>query len=508
MPDADLLIRGAEPADVAIADGLVVAVGRELGLSAAETVDASGLVVLAGAVDAHVHFNDPGRADWEGWPSGSAAAAAGGTTCVIDMPLNAHPPTLDADSFRQKAAAASAASVVDFALWGGLVPGNVDRLAELAAAGVVGFKAFMCPSGIDDFEAADDTTLLEGMREAARLGLPVAVHAESAEITAELAARATGHGWRDYTASRPVAAELEAIARAIDLAGQTGCSLHVVHVSTGRGVRLVTAARARGVDVTCETCPHYLVLDEDDLEALGAVAKCAPPLRAPADRDDLRAELAAGAVDFVASDHSPAPPTLKQGDAFAVWGGISGCQSLLALALTEGIPHALVSERPAARFRLSGKGRLEPGADADLVLVDPAAGPCCAPRISVTATRTAPTSAGACAAASPAPGCAAGRSSPVSRAAASCGPPPPYQGLLVSKIVAAGLRFVARFKEELAPQTVAAFRAILPFDDRDRPAAGAASRTGSRGAPATSASARRTQRATRTLASSRSIPAA
>jgi len=372
VPDADLLIRGAEPADVAIADGLIVAVGRELGLSAAETIDAAGLYVLAGAVDAHVHFNDPGRADWEGWASGTAAAAAGGTTCVIDMPLNAHPPTLDSDSFRQKLAAASAAAVTDFALWGGLVPGNADRLAELAELGVVGFKAFMCPSGIDDFEAADDVTLLEGMREAARLGLPVAVHAESAAITAGLAAQATGRGWSDYAASRPVAAELEAIARAIDLAEQSRCSLHIVHVSTGRCVRLVMAARALGVDVTCETCPHYLVLDEDDLEALGAIAKCAPPLRSRADRDDLRAELAAGSIDFVASDHSPAPPALKEGDdAFAVWGGISGCQSLLALALTEGVPHELVSERPAARFRLPGKGRLEPGADADLVLVDP-----------------------------------------------------------------------------------------------------------------------------------------
>ncbi|HVP74528.1 MAG TPA: allantoinase AllB [Gaiellaceae bacterium] len=374
MPDADLLIRGAEPADVAIADGLVVAVGRELGLTAAKTVDATGLRVLAGAVDAHVHFNDPGRADWEGWATGTAAAAAGGTTCVIDMPLNAHPPTLDADSFRRKLAAAEASAVVDFAFWGGLVPGNVERLAELADAGVVGFKAFMCPSGIDDFEAADERTLREGMAEAARLGLPVAVHAESAAITEDLAAAAAGRGWRDYAATRPIEAELEAIAQAIVLAEETGCSLHVVHVSTGRGVRLVTAARVRGVDVTCETCPHYLVLDRDDLEALGAVAKCAPPLRPRAERDDLRAELAAGSIDLVASDHSPSPPSLKEGDdAFAVWGGISGCQSLLALALTEGVPLELVTERPAARFRLPGKGRLVPGADADLVLVDPSA---------------------------------------------------------------------------------------------------------------------------------------
>jgi len=208
------------------------------------------------------------------------------------------------------------------------------------------------------------------LAEAARLGLPVAVHAESPGLLEP----PPGRRWRDYLASRPVAAELDAIARAIVLAEETGCSLHVVHVSTGQGVRLVTAARERGVDVTCETCPHYLVLDEDDLVRVGAVAKCAPPLRARADRDDLRAELAAGNVDFLASDHSPAPASMKEGDdAFAIWGGISGCQSLLAIALTEGFPPELVSERPAARFRLPGKGRLEPGADADLVLVDPAA---------------------------------------------------------------------------------------------------------------------------------------
>ena len=368
MPDVDLLIRGGDPVDVAVDDGRIVATGVELGLTAAETVDATGLRVLPGAVDAHVHFNDPGRADWEGWASGTAAAAAGGTTCVVDMPLNAHPPTVDADSFRQKVEAADGAAVTDFALWGGLVPGNVSRLAGLAELGVVGFKAFMSPSGIDDFEAVDDDTLREGMAEAARLGLPVAVHAESPALLRTPA----GRGWRDYLASRPPVAELDAIARAIVLAVETGCSLHVVHVSTGRGVRLVAAARARGVDVTCETCPHYLVLDEDDLERLGAVAKCAPPLRPRADRDDLRAVLAAGSIDLVASDHSPAPASMKEGDdALAVWGGISGCQSLLALALTEDIPTELVAARPAARLRLPGKGRLEPGADADVVLFDP-----------------------------------------------------------------------------------------------------------------------------------------
>ena len=366
-----MLIRGGTPVDVAVYGGTIVETGVDLDLAAAQTIDATGLNVFPGAVDAHVHFNDPGRADWEGWATGTAAAAAGGTTCVIDMPLNAHPPTVDAAAFREKVAAASGTALTDFALWGGLVPGNVSRLAELAELGVVGFKAFMSPSGIDDFAAADDLTLYEGMAEAARLGLPVAVHAESAAITEGLQSRAAGRSWSDYLASRPVVAELEAITRAIVFAEDTGCALHIVHVSTGQGVRLVTAARARGVDVSCETCPHYLVLDEDDLDRLGGIAKCAPPLRSRAHREDLRAALAAGEIDLVASDHSPAPATMKEGDdAFAVWGGISGCQSLLGLMLSEGFPPALVTAGPAERFRLPGKGRLEPGADADLVLVD------------------------------------------------------------------------------------------------------------------------------------------
>ena len=246
VADVDLLIRGGTPFDVAIDDGRVAATGLDLGFSAAVTIEAAGLHVFPGAVDAHVHFNDPGRAEWEGWASGTAAAAAGGTTCVIDMPLNAHPPTVDATAFRAKVAAASGKALTDFALWGGLVPGNVSRLAELAELGVVGFKAFMSPSGIDDFEAADDLTLYEGMVEAARLGLPVVVHAESAMITEGLQRRATGRGWGDYLATRPVIAELEAISRAILLAENAGCALHVAHVSTGQGVRLVEAARARG----------------------------------------------------------------------------------------------------------------------------------------------------------------------------------------------------------------------------------------------------------------------
>ncbi len=370
---------GTVEADVAVLDGQIVAVEAALDLSGAEEIDASGLHVLPGAVDAHVHFNEPGRTDWEGLASGSRAVAAGGGTCFIDMPLNAHPPTVDAAAFRAKLAAALGSSITDFAFWGGLVPGNAGELSDLAALGVVGFKAFMCPSGIEDFPYADDATLREGMTRAAELGLLVAVHAEDAELTTRLADAAIGTGWRDFVASRPVEAELDAIGRAIALSEETGCSLHVVHVSSGRGVRLVAAAKSRGVDVTCETCPHYLLFTKDDLDALGAIGKCAPPLRPAAERDELWSELATGSIDLVASDHSPAPAAMKTGeDFFTVWGGISGCQSLLPALLPEarirGMDLSLVvrsvTTASAERFRLPRKGRLEPGYDADLSLVD------------------------------------------------------------------------------------------------------------------------------------------
>jgi allantoinase len=368
MSKVSVLIRGPD-CDLALDGPEIVAVGPELEVAAAEVIDARRLLVLPGAVDAHVHFNDPGRADWEGWATGTAAAAAGGTTTVLDMPLNAHPPTVDAAAFRAKLEAAEAAAVTDFGLWGGLVPGNVRCLAELAELGVVGFKAFMSASGIDDFEAVDDVTLYDGMAEAARLRLPVAVHAENAQLVSRVPA---GRGWRDWCESRPALAELEAIERAVLFAAETRCSLHVVHVSTARGVRIVAEARARGVDVTCETCPHYLVFADEDLERLGAIGKCAPPLRPLGEVEALRAEL--GSVDLLASDHSPSPAALKQGDDFfAIWGGISGCQSLLPNVLTEGLPLELVTSRPAERFGLARKGRLEAGYDADIVLVEPGA---------------------------------------------------------------------------------------------------------------------------------------
>jgi allantoinase len=375
MSDFDLLVRTDEQ-DLGITDGKIVAVRETLSGTAKSEIDARGLTIFPGVIDAHVHFNEPGRTDWEGFATGSHAAAAGGTTTVFEMPLNAHPPTTNRESFEMKRAAAEASSLVDFGLWGGLVPGNLSDLEALRDCGVVGLKAFMCNSGIGDFPFADEKTLRAGMKRAAELNLLVAVHAESEAMTSALtgAARAAGKkDVRDFLESRPIAAELEAIRLAIDLAAETGCRLHIVHVSCGGGVALVAEARSRGVDVTCETCPHYLVLTESDMERLGAVAKCAPPLRASDDQKQLRERLPD--ITTIGSDHSPAPPEMKQQDNFFdVWGGISGCQHLLTLLIDAEIPRdeirRLTSGDVAARFRIRSKGTIALGQDADFTLVE------------------------------------------------------------------------------------------------------------------------------------------
>ncbi|GGA15655.1 allantoinase [Paenibacillus marchantiophytorum] len=373
--------------DIGIRNGKIAALGENLAYSEqTPTYEAENLVILPGMVDAHVHFNEPALGHWEGFATGSASLAAGGCTTYIDMPLNGVPPTVRFSALERKLEAAEGNSVVDYALWGGLVPGNIGHLQELAEAGVIGFKAFMsCPGGEGEeiFAEVDDLTLVEGMREIARLGLVLALHAESEEIVAKLAAQAREEGKRgalDFAATRPIAAELEAVNRALFYAEQTGCKLHFVHISSAEAVQVITDAKARGLDVTVETCPHYLVLTSADLEQLGAIAKCAPPLRTAQDQERLWQELAAGRLDLLASDHSPCPAAMKQGEFIEAWGGISSAQSSLELMLDEGhlrrdVPLPLLARllatEPAKRFGLyPRKGQIVLGADADLALVD------------------------------------------------------------------------------------------------------------------------------------------
>jgi allantoinase len=369
-----------------ITAGRIAAISEER-LKGHEVIEARGCVVLPGAVDLHVHVNEPGRAHWEGWGPGSLAAAAGGVTTIVEMPLNAVPPTTTPEAFRAKLAAAQAQSAVDFALWGGLVSDNLAHLPALAHRGVVGFKAFMSETGTPEFGRVDDGALYEGMKQIAALSLPLAVHAESDAITRDGTARLRAQGRRDRRAwgeARPPIAELEAIHRALFLAGQAGCRLHVVHVSLPEGVELIDRARAAGQAVTVETCAHYLTLTDEDLVRLGPAAKCAPPLRDTARREGLWDAVLRGEVDCITSDHSPCPTedkTRGEEDIWQAWGGICGIQTLVPLVMTEGVGRRGLPLEQAARLLAAGpariaglwprKGGFHLGADADLLIVDP-----------------------------------------------------------------------------------------------------------------------------------------
>nr|WP_240647582.1 allantoinase AllB [Paenibacillus nanensis] len=391
----DMVIRGGtvvlrdlvQVMDIGVIDGRIAALGKLAGVRGATEIDAAGLTVMAGMVDAHVHLNEPGLGGWEGFRTGSAALAAGGVTTYIDMPLNGLPPTVTVMAMGQKLAAAKGNSYVDYALWGGLMPGKLEHIVPLHEAGVIGYKAFMSVAGgpgEDAFREVDDYTLLEGMRLIACTGKALALHAESEPIVSKLAERMKREGRTtaaDYAASRPIIAELEAVNRALFYAEQTGCVLHFVHISSAAAVKAIEAAKRRGMNVTVETCPHYLMLTDRSLEEKGAAAKCAPPLRSGEEQEELWSAVAEGGVDIIASDHSPCPEQLKRTDNFfEAWGGIAGAQSSMELMIGEGhvkrgIPLTrltrMLSSEPARRFGLSDrKGEIRIGADADFALID------------------------------------------------------------------------------------------------------------------------------------------
>jgi allantoinase len=395
---ADLAIRGAVvisdgayPRDILITEGRISALVEAGASEAKRELDAHGLLALPGMVDAHVHFNDPGRSDWEGWTSGSRAAAAGGTTTVLDMPLNSVPPVLDGDSFDAKKAVAEKASIVDFGLWGGLVDADPESLRELSQRGAVGVKAFLCDSGVAEFPALRGDELVPALTAAADAGLLVALHCEDDALVRAATARVRGDGQHDAAAwalSRPPLVEIRAVARACAAAREAGARIHIVHLSAVEALGAIGAARDMGTDVSVETCPHYLTFDEGDVTRHGAPLKCAPPIRDARNRDGLWRALLDGKIDFAASDHSPCAPDLKASpDMFAAWGGVAGAQSLLPAVFSGALARSgealdvrkvagfvvwRLSARPAKRFGLwPRKGAIAPGSDADIVLFDP-----------------------------------------------------------------------------------------------------------------------------------------
>jgi allantoinase len=389
----DLIIRnglvvteyGQSEIDLAISAGRIAAVGDFADcFYNAPVIDAEGLAILPGLVDPHVHFREPGPSAEEDFESGSRAAAAGGVTTVLEQPVD-DPPTTSLSRFREKQAIAAQKSYVDYGLWAGLIPENLDEIIPLYRAGACAFKAFVCSSD-PLYPMIDDGALLEAMRILNQLRTMVAVHAESQAIVdyyqRRLAAAETVMPI-DHVRSRPEIAELEAIQRCILLASETGVHLHILHLSTARGVELVEAARRRGVQVTLETCPHYLVLDEQALQEYGPYAKCNPPLRNAENRDRLWQALLDGKIQCVVSDHSPYTLEHKQKgllDIRLAPPGINalelGLPLLISTAYHNGkasLVHLAnwMSVEPARLFGLyPHKGSIQIGSDADLVFVD------------------------------------------------------------------------------------------------------------------------------------------
>jgi allantoinase len=370
-------------AEVAVLDGRIAGIAPP-GAHLAAThriVLADDEVLLPGLVDTHVHVNEPGRTEWEGFSSATRAAAAGGVTTLIDMPLNSIPPTTTPENLATKRAAAAGQAAIDVGFWGGAVPENLGSLRALHDAGVFGFKAFLAPSGVDEFGHLDAAQLDAALDELAGFGGLLLVHAEDPAVL-DHAANDGGTDYDAYVASRPDEAEVVAISRVIEGVRRTGTRAHILHLSSAAALPELRAARAEGLPITVETCPHYLSLAAEHIPDGGTQFKCAPPIRSSGNRDALWQALADGDIDLVVSDHSPSTADLKfagDGDFGRAWGGIAGVQLGLAAVWTEaaarGVPLEDVirwmSTAPADFAGLSHKGLVEVGRDADLVVFAP-----------------------------------------------------------------------------------------------------------------------------------------
>ncbi len=363
---------GEHSATVMVRDGRVVQIG--LATSPADVHIPDDCVLLPGLVDTHVHVNEPGRTEWEGFASATAAAAAGGVTTIVDMPLNSVPPTTTLAGLRAKQAAARGKLLADTAFWGGAVPGNLDELRPLHDAGVAGFKCFLLPSGVDEFPPLDDAGLRAAMAVIAGFGGLLIAHAEDAASIGP-----AGASYRGFVESRPPSAEARAVLALRTAAQQTGCRVHIAHLSAADALPLIAEAKAGGLPITAETCPHYLTFVAEQIPDGATQFKCCPPIRDAANREALWAGLADGVIDCVVSDHSPCPPELKLGDFGSAWGGIASVQLGLSAVWTQASQRGFgladvarwMCAAPATLAGLTSKGAIAPGFDADFAVVAP-----------------------------------------------------------------------------------------------------------------------------------------
>lgn len=388
MSDVELVLRstrvitpeGTRAATVAVTGGTITAVlpyDTDVPPGARLT-DLGDDVLLPGLVDTHVHVNDPGRAEWEGFWTATRAAAAGGITTLVDMPLNSLPPTTTVDHLRVKREVAAAKAHIDVGFWGGALPDNVKDLRPLHEAGVFGFKAFLSPSGVEEFPLLDEERLAAALAEIASFDGLLIVHAEDPHHL-EAAPQRGGPRYADFLASRPRDAEDTAIARLIAQAKRFDARVHILHLSSADALPLIAAAKAEGVRLTVETCPHYLTLTAEEVPDGASEFKCCPPIREAANQDLLWRALADGTIDCVVTDHSPSTADLKTADFATAWGGISGLQLSLAAVWTaarargHGLEDVVrwMSERTSRLAGLDRKGAIAPGRDADFAVLAP-----------------------------------------------------------------------------------------------------------------------------------------